>query len=87
MADMRTMLATILKTQRAQAEMIRDLGAQVQAIYDYLEKRDPQSFPAEFQAFEGEAQADPALQFGSSLAIQELNALIDRLEGGEGLKL
>jgi hypothetical protein len=80
------MLATILKTQRAHAETIRDLGAQVHAIYDYLEEHDKR-FPEKFSNLEAVIQGDLALQVGSALAIQELEQVIRQLEGGEPLNL
>jgi hypothetical protein len=86
MANMRVMLLTILKTQRAHAETIRDLGAQVHAIYDYLEGRDKQ-FPEKFSNLEALVQGDLPLQVGSALMIQELERAISQLEGGEPLNL
>ena len=86
MADIRVMLATILKTQRAHAETIRDLGAQVRAIYDYLEERDKR-FPEKFSNLTALAQGDLALQVGGALMIQELEQIIRQLEGGEPLNL
>jgi len=86
MADIRVMLTTILKTQRAHAETIRDLGAQIHAIYDYLEERDIR-FPEKFSNLEAVIQGDLALQVGSALAIQELEQDIRQLEGGEPLNL
>jgi hypothetical protein len=86
MEDIRPMLATILKTQRAHAHTIRDLGAQVHAIYDYLEERDKQ-FPKKFSNLETLLQGDIALQIGNALMIEELEKLIRQLEGGEPLNL
>jgi hypothetical protein len=86
MADIRPMLATILKTQRAHAETIRELGAQVHAIYDYLEGRDKQ-FPEKFSNLAALVQGDLAMQLGSALMIQELEQVIRQLEGGEPLNL
>ena len=86
MADIKAMLATIVKTQRAHAETIRDLGAQVHAIYDYLEERDKQ-FPKKFSNLETLLQGDVALQIGNALMIEELEKLIRQLEGGEPLNL
>jgi hypothetical protein len=80
------MLATILKTQRAQAQTIRDLDAQVHAIYDYLEERDKQ-FPEKFSNLTAIAQGDLSLQIGSALMIEELEQAIRQLEGGEPLNL
>ena len=79
MADIRVMLTTILKTQRAHAEKIRELGAQVHAIYSYLEGRDKQ-FPEKFSNLTALAQGDLALQVGGALMIQELEQIIRQLE-------
>jgi hypothetical protein len=86
MADMRTVLATILKTQRAYAETIRDIGAQVHAIYDYLEELDKQ-FPKKFSNLEALVQGDIALQIGHAQIMNDLDQVIRQLEGGEPLNL
>jgi hypothetical protein len=86
MADIRLMLATILKTQRAHAQMIRDLDAQVHAIYDFLEERDKQ-FAEKFSNLTAVVQGDISLQIGGALMVEELEQAIRALEGGEPLNL
>ena len=86
MADMRSVLATILKTQRFHAETIRDIGAQVHAIYNYLEERDKQ-FPEKFSNLEALARGDIALQIGNAQMMKDLDQMIRQLEGGEALNL
>lgn len=86
MADLRELLTTILKTQRFQAQTIRDIGAQVHAIYDYIEEHDKQ-FAQKFSNLEALAQGDVALQLGNALMIGDIEKLIHELEGGETLNL
>jgi hypothetical protein len=82
MSDLRQLLVTVLKNQREHAEMMRGLGAQFQAVCNYLENRDPGNFPAEFQKFRAKAQADADNSFGvgGALDMLELDALISGLE-------
>ena len=86
MADIRALLTTILKTQRFHAETIRDIGAQVHAIYEYLEEHDKQ-FAKKFSNLEALAQGDIALQIGNALMIDDIEKLIRQLQGGESLNL
>jgi hypothetical protein len=89
MSDLRQLLVTVLKNQRAHAAMMRDLGAQFQAFYDYLENRDPGIFPAEFRDFKAKAQAeaDNGLEVGNALEMLEFDRLIGQLEADEAPKM
>ena len=86
MARVRQVMITTLGMLRSQTEAMRDLGAQVQAIYDYLDARDPK-FATEFSTREVENLADPSLHAASSLVLERLDGVIDLLKRGEPLEL
>ena len=86
MADVRKLLITMFKITKSQTEAMRDLSAQVQAIYDYLEGRD-QDFAAKFSTHEAESLADPLFGGGSSASLKLIDQVIDALERGEPLNL
>jgi len=80
------MLVTLFSTAKAHQESVRDLGASVDAIYQYLSDRDPQ-FAKKFERHEGEAQGEPSFRAGSDLSIKELDEAIRRLKDHEALTL
>ena len=86
MAHVRQVLIKTLGMVRSQSEAMRDVGAQFQAIYDYLDARDPK-FATEFAKREIENLADPSLHAASSLTLELLDKVIDALKRGELLEL
>lgn len=86
MAQLRRIVIDVLKTWKSQTEALRDLHAQVDSICRYLSERDP-NFEEKFDRGEAIAQAAPDVLLASSLAIQELDQVIRRLEDGEELTL
>lgn len=75
--DVNEILLLTLRQSRAQSEFLNDLAAQVQAIYDYLEKRDP-GFPEAFAR--GEANAKLALSQTKQQTTHQLDDIIRKLE-------
>jgi hypothetical protein len=75
-------LLLLLRLTRSHEQALGELTAQVQAIYDYLDKRD-KKFHEVFSKSESESSAEVSLPI--TLTLRKLDDIIRRLEAGRKL--
>ena len=75
--DVTEILLLLLRQQRSESELLDDLAAQVQAIYDYLQQHDVQ-FEQAFS--QGEVAAKSVTSPTKRDALRKLDDIIRKLE-------